>query len=114
MVIRRTEKERVALVIENAVLWLLDVAFNEEQSRVRKDHSPETLAVLRRIALKPAAQRKDRQNGIRASACSAVGMNHNSSKFSQFDAIALSYLWIRDVLHYGKKSENDYNESIAS
>lgn len=61
MIIRRTEKERAASVIENAVLWLLDVAFNEDKSRVSKDHGPETLAVLRRIALIPAAQRKDRQ-----------------------------------------------------
>jgi predicted transposase YbfD/YdcC len=37
--------------IENSVHWVLDVAFSEDQSRVRKDHAPENLAVIRRIAL---------------------------------------------------------------
>jgi predicted transposase YbfD/YdcC len=37
--------------IENAQHWSLDVAFNEDQSRVRKDHGGRNLAVLRRIAL---------------------------------------------------------------
>lgn len=37
--------------IENGQHWGLDVAFNEDQSRVRKDHGDQNLAVLRRIAL---------------------------------------------------------------
>ena len=37
--------------IENSQHWCLDVAFNEDQSRVRKDHGDQNLAVLRRIAL---------------------------------------------------------------
>lgn len=37
--------------IENGPHWSLDVAFNEDQSRVRKDHADQNLAVLRRIAL---------------------------------------------------------------
>lgn len=37
--------------IENAQHWTLDMAFNEDQSRVRKDHGDQNLAVLRRIAL---------------------------------------------------------------
>ena len=37
--------------IENGQHWVLDVAFNEDQSRVRKDHGARNLAVLRRIAL---------------------------------------------------------------
>lgn len=37
--------------IENTQHWTLDTAFNEDQSRVRKDHSDQNLAVLRRIAL---------------------------------------------------------------
>jgi len=36
--------------IENQQHWGLDVAFNEDQSRVRKDHGDQNLAVLRRIA----------------------------------------------------------------
>ena len=37
--------------IENTQHWSLDMAFNEDQSRVRKDHGDQNLAVLRRIAL---------------------------------------------------------------
>jgi len=37
--------------IENSQHWTLDVAFNEDQSRVRKDHGDQNLAILRRIAL---------------------------------------------------------------
>ncbi len=38
-------------LIENSEHWSLDMAFNEDQSRVRKDHGDQNLAVLRRIAL---------------------------------------------------------------
>jgi predicted transposase YbfD/YdcC len=37
--------------IENRQHWVLDMAFNEDQSRVRKNHGSQNLAVLRRIAL---------------------------------------------------------------
>jgi predicted transposase YbfD/YdcC len=37
--------------IENSLHWVLDVVFDEDQSRVRKDHGPENFAMLRRIAL---------------------------------------------------------------
>lgn len=45
--------------IENSQHWSLDVAFNEDQSRVRKEHGQENLAVLRRIAL--GLLRRDKQ-----------------------------------------------------
>jgi predicted transposase YbfD/YdcC len=37
--------------IENGLHWVLDVTFREDDSRVRKAHAPENLAVLRHIAL---------------------------------------------------------------
>jgi len=37
--------------IENGQHWMLDMAFNEDQNRVRKHHGDQNLAVLRRIAL---------------------------------------------------------------
>jgi predicted transposase YbfD/YdcC len=37
--------------IENSLHWVLDVTMNEDQSRNRMDHSPENLALLRRLAL---------------------------------------------------------------
>jgi len=37
--------------IENQLHWVLDVVFNEDRNRSRKDHAPENLATLRRLAL---------------------------------------------------------------
>lgn len=37
--------------IENGLHWILDVAFREDDSRVRKDHAAENFAVLRHIAV---------------------------------------------------------------
>ncbi len=37
--------------IENSLHWVLDVCFNEDDCRVRKDHRPENLAVIRHLAL---------------------------------------------------------------
>jgi predicted transposase YbfD/YdcC len=37
--------------VENNLHWVLDVAFQEDASRVRKDHGPENLGLVRRIAL---------------------------------------------------------------
>ena len=36
--------------IENSLHWSLDVTFREDQSRVRKDHSPQNMATLRQIS----------------------------------------------------------------
>lgn len=37
--------------IENMVHWVLDLAFREDECRIRMDHGPENFAVLRHIAL---------------------------------------------------------------
>jgi predicted transposase YbfD/YdcC len=37
--------------IENRLHWVLDVAFREDGSRVRTDHAPQNLAILRHLAL---------------------------------------------------------------
>ena len=37
--------------IENQLHWVLDVHFDEDGNRARKDNAPENLAILRRLAL---------------------------------------------------------------
>ena len=37
--------------IENSLHWILDVTMDEDRARNRKDHGPENLALLRRLAL---------------------------------------------------------------
>lgn len=37
--------------IENQLHWVLDVQFNEDGNRARKDHAPENFATLRKLAL---------------------------------------------------------------
>jgi predicted transposase YbfD/YdcC len=38
--------------IENRLHWCLDVVFREDASRVTKDHGPENLNILRKMALR--------------------------------------------------------------
>jgi predicted transposase YbfD/YdcC len=37
--------------IENSLHWVLDTTFDEDRARNRKDHGPENLAILRKLAL---------------------------------------------------------------
>ena len=52
--------------IENQLHWVLDVAFNEDACRVRKDHAPENLAVVRHVALNLLRQDTQTNGGIKA------------------------------------------------
>lgn len=50
--------------IENQMHWVLDVAFSEDGSRIRKDHAPENMATVRRMALNLLRQEKSLNVGI--------------------------------------------------
>jgi len=51
-------------LVENQLHWVLDVAFDEDRSRTRKDYGAENLSVLRRIALNLLKREKTEKVGI--------------------------------------------------
>lgn len=42
---------RAHWTVENGLHWVLDVVFDEDRARNRKDHGPENLAIIRKLAL---------------------------------------------------------------
>lgn len=60
-----SETVRYHWSIENGLHWCLDVAFNEDQCRVRKDHGATNFAVLRQIAMNLLKQEKSAKVGIK-------------------------------------------------
>jgi predicted transposase YbfD/YdcC len=52
--------------VENQLHWVLDIAFREDERRVRKDHAAENLAVLRQMALNLLKREKTAKGSIHA------------------------------------------------
>jgi len=51
--------------VENGLHWVLDVAFREDDCRVRLGHAPENLALLRHIAVNAVKQEKTVKLGVK-------------------------------------------------
>lgn len=51
--------------IENPLHWVLDVAFKEDESRIRQDHAPANLALIRQAALNLLRQETTMNRGIK-------------------------------------------------
>jgi predicted transposase YbfD/YdcC len=51
--------------IENELHWVLDIAFREDESRIRKDHGPENFAVLRHIAVNLVKQENTQKASVK-------------------------------------------------
>lgn len=52
--------------IENSVHWVLDIAFREDESRIRKGYAPENFAVLRHISLNLIRNNKSFKGSIKS------------------------------------------------
>jgi predicted transposase YbfD/YdcC len=52
--------------IENSLHWGLDIAFREDESRMRKGNRPENFAVVRHVALALLKQEQSEKVGIKA------------------------------------------------
>jgi predicted transposase YbfD/YdcC len=66
----RSAKDFAALIrqhwdVENQLHWSLDVTFNEDRSRIRKDHAPANMASLRRLALNQLRQDQTKPISLR-------------------------------------------------
>ena len=51
--------------IENSLHWILDVALNEDDCRIRKDNAPENFAVMRRLAVNLLGREKSNKRGVK-------------------------------------------------
>jgi len=62
---RLSQAVRSHWLVENALHWVLDLAFVEDACRIRKDFAPENLAVVRHIALNLLSQETSLKLGIK-------------------------------------------------
>ena len=51
--------------IENSLHWILDVALNEDDCRIRKENAPENFAVMRRLAVNLLGREKSNKRGVK-------------------------------------------------
>ena len=78
----KSDAERIATIarshwsIENSLHWVLDVTMNEDMNRVRKDHAPENLAVLRRVVVSMVNQVKGKKSVRRLRNLAGLDTSH--------------------------------------
>jgi predicted transposase YbfD/YdcC len=62
--------------IENGCHWVLDIAFREDECRLRKDHGPQNFAILRHIAHNCLKQERSAKLGVKNKRLRAGWDNH--------------------------------------
>jgi len=77
--------------IENKLHWILDVTFNEDQSRIRKGNATQNIAMIRHVALNLLKQAQKRMKGVSVKTLrKAYGWNNETmSQCWDFNAVAL-------------------------
>ena len=50
--------------VENKLHWVLDVTFGEDASRVRKDHAPRNMSLIRKLAINLLREDKSPKKGL--------------------------------------------------
>lgn len=73
--------------IENCCHWCLDMVFQEDQSRVRRDHAPANLATLRRWVLSLLRQDTTHKHGLKARRLNAAWDPDYLLKLLRFAAV---------------------------
>lgn len=51
--------------IENSLHWILDMSFNEDYSRIRKENAPHVMAIIRHVALNLLQSNKPKRQSIK-------------------------------------------------
>ena len=78
--------------IENGLEWVLDIAFREDENRVRQGHAAENFAVLRHIALNLLKQASSATVGKRRNDSKPLGIEITCSRFFPFE-MRLPYIY---------------------
>ena len=59
------ESIRSHWAIENSLHWVMDVSFNDDQSRIRKGNAPENMAIMKHVSLNLIRQVKKKRESIK-------------------------------------------------
>ncbi len=81
--------------VENGLHWVLDIAFQEDSSRMRKDHSQQNFVVLRHMALNLLKQEQTATCASKPGGSKRAGVKITSAKswpLKNLDAIALNFV----------------------
>lgn len=62
--------------VENCLHWVLDIAFDEDQCRIRSGYAAENLATMRRLALNALKTNKTKKGGIKSKRLQAAWDNN--------------------------------------
>ena len=71
--------------MENSLHWSLDMAYREDECRIRRDNGPEFFAVLRRLSLNMIKKDQSKKAGIkRKMKMAAMAQDYHSQLIRQF------------------------------